>query len=211
MPAALAHKSRAAIRHATRRVASALLVGAAMAAAAAAPADAPRAPAAQPDNGTIVYGDGWATVVSAPRGWEFDCCKRAPERNVNLLVYPHGWDGEANDRVMTLTVWNNGRPTLAADWDADARDYAAHFPGATAQTFPVAVPDRHCRSAVYATRDGAHDYVAFCDAGNGLGFRYAWSMTLLGEHADRAQLEDAFRAVVAQTVPMNATIERRAE
>ena len=203
----------AQFRHVMLRLVSTLLVGALpIAAHVVAAADAPRTPApTHQDNSTIVYGDGWATVVSAPQGWEFDCCKRATVRNVNLLVYPHGWNGETTDRVMTLTVWSNGRPTLAADWDADARDYAAHFPGAVAQAFPIAVPERRCRSAVYTTQDNVRDYVVFCDAGNGLGFRYGWSMTLEGEHADRAQLESDFCAVVAQTVPMNATIERRAE
>ena len=198
-------------RRAASCLASALLGGALIVATAATAQQAPRAETSAQGNSAIAYGDGWATVVPVPAGWDSDCCQRAPERNVNLLVYPHGWDGKGDDRVMTLTVWTNGRPTLDADWQADASDYQAHFPDAVAQPFSVAVRERRCRSAVYTAKDGMRDYVAFCDAGSGLNFRFGWSMTLYGEHADRAPLEAAFRSVVAHTLPMSATIERRAE
>ena len=173
-------------------------------------ADAPAGSAAAP-NSAIVYGDGWAEIVAVPAGWESDCCRRAPERGVNLLVYPHGWDGKSDDRVMSLTVWTKSRPTLDADWDADAKDYLEHFPGVAAQPFPVSLAARRCRSAVYTGSDSLREYVVFCDAGQDLNFRFAWSMRTEGEPADRAQLENLFRAVVAQTLPMAATIERRAE
>jgi hypothetical protein len=190
-----------------------LFAATAFAAAPAAPtpssSKAPAAAPAQPGGGTLVYGEGWAAMVSVPDGWDSDCCELAREHHVNLLVFPHDWGRDTPDRVMQLTVWTKPARSLAADWDADVADYTTRFPGVAPEPFAVTAPGHACRSAVYVAGEEVRQYVVFCDAGNGLGFRYAWSMQLQGAHADRTQLETAFRAVVAQMLPMNATIERR--
>lgn len=192
-------------------LAGALLLAAGSGVAADAPPSplAPKPPAGA-DAGTLVYGAGWAALVSVPEGWDSDCCDLARTHNVNLLVFPHDWDRGTPDRVMQLFVWTQPKQSLDADWQADVRDYSARFPGVEVKPFAVSVPGRACRAAVYDGGEQARNYVAFCDAGNGLGFRYSWSMTLFGDRVDRARYESAFRAVVTHTVPMDAKIEQRA-
>ena len=195
--------------------ASALLCVAGASFAADAPPTAPPSPLAPrpapaPDaGGTLVYGDGWAAVVSVPEGWDSDCCQLAPTHGANLLVFPHDWDHDTPDRVMRLVVWTKPTQSLDADWRADMAAFTARFPGVEAQPLTFGVPGRACRGAVYSGGEAVRNYVVFCDPGNGLDFRYSWSMTLYGENADRGRYENAFRAVVAQTQPMDARLEQR--
>ena len=161
-----------------------------------------------PGDGTLVYGEGWAALVSVPPGWDSDCCDLARAHHVNLLVFPHAWDRGSPDSVMQLLVWIQPKASLDADFQADAKAYLERFPGIEAQAFALTAPGRACRGAVYIGGDEVRDYVVFCDPGNGLDFHYSWSMQLQGAHADRNALENAFRAVVAQTTPLDAKIQK---
>jgi len=160
-------------------------------------------------SGTIVYGgdasDGWAFTVSAPPGWILDCCEHTTELNANLLAFPENWDGQEPDRVMVLTVWSKETADVDADWQADAIDYFAHFPGLTSITYFPQVKDATCVSANYASADHISDYVVFCDPGNDWTYRFAWSMSVRAGSAAAAS-EDAFRATVASTTPMHMHI-----
>jgi hypothetical protein len=158
---------------------------------------------------TIVYGDGWAFVVAVPAGWEFDCCDRAVRHHSSLLVFPHGWNGNDPDRVMSLRVWNSNHASVDADWDADAKAYRERFPDVQTEKFAATKKGLHCRSAVYAGSDHARDYVVFCDPGNDLGFHFSWSMLLRDNGSDIARAEDALRSVIEATQPMSATIQKQ--
>jgi hypothetical protein len=160
-------------------------------------------------SGTIVYGDGWAFVVNVPAGWEFDCCKLATRHDSQLLVFPHGWNGADPDRVMLLHVWHSVRPTVDADWDADAQAYRQRFPDVHVEDFAATKKSLHCRSTVYTGSDHVRDYVVFCDPGNNLDFRFSWSMMLRDTDVDVAAAEAALRSVVAATLPMSASIQKR--
>jgi len=160
-------------------------------------------------SGTIVYGgdpnDGWAFTVAAPPGWTLDCCEHTRELDADLLVLPKNWNGHDSDRVMALTVWPKERADVDADWQADAIDYFAHFPGLTSITYHTQVMDADCISANYASADHISDYVVFCDPGSDWNYRFAWSMSL---HTDSAAavIEDAFRTIVSSTQTMHMHI-----
>lgn len=168
-----------------------------------------RAASKDEGSGTIVYGDGWAFVVNVPAGWEFDCCKAAPRHSSSLLVFPHGWDGEDPDRVMSLHVWHSTRPSIDADWDVDALAYQQRFPDVHVEDFAATKKSLHCRSAVYTGSDHIRDYVVFCDPGNNLDFRFSWSMMLRDTKAGVAAAEAALRSVIEATQPMSASIQRK--
>ena len=160
-------------------------------------------------SGTIVYGgdpsDGWAFTVSAPPGWKLDCCERTQDLDANLLVFPENWNGKDPDRVMVLTVWPKERADVDADWQADAIDYFAHFPGLTSITYDTQVQDAACVSASYSSADHISDHVVFCDPGSDWHYRFAWSMSLRASSATAAT-EAAFRETVASTSPMHMHI-----
>jgi hypothetical protein len=164
-------------------------------------------------SGTIVYGgskdgDGWAFVVSAPSGWQFDCCNLARQRHANLLVFPDEWDGANPDRVMVLTVWSKDVADIDADWEADAKAYATKFPGVKSENFSVSAKNATCRSAVYSGTDHVRDYVVFCDSGGNLNYRFGWSMSLHVDETDVARTEAAFRQTVVSTIPMQLKNEK---
>ena len=160
-------------------------------------------------SGTLVYGgdanDGWAFRVSAPPGWNFACCDRAHELDADLLVFPQGWDGRNTDRVMVLTVWPKERADVDADWQADAADYFAHFPGLASITYQTQVKDAACLASTAVGADGIADHVVFCDPGSDWHYRFAWSVSLRAGPADAAS-EDAFRATVATMETMHMHI-----
>jgi hypothetical protein len=160
-------------------------------------------------SGTVVYGgdasDGWAFTVAAPPGWTLDCCEHTRELDADLLVFPKNWDGHDSDRVMALTVWPKERADVDADWQADALDYFAHFPGLTSITYYTQVKDAGCVSSNYVSADHISDYVVFCDPGSDWNYRFAWSMSVRAGSAAAAS-EDAFRETVAATTPMHMHI-----
>jgi len=161
-------------------------------------------------SGTVVYGgspdDGWAFTVSVPAGWNFDCCNRAKDFDANLLVFPAGWDGQNLDHVMVLMVWPTERADVDSDWQADADDYFAQYPGLTSITYQAQVKDAACLSSTYFGADSVSDYVAFCDPGADWNYRFAWSMSVRADRVDTAA-EDAFRETVRDTMPLHMHIQ----
>jgi len=158
---------------------------------------------------TIVYGgdavDGWAFAVSAPPGWNFLCCDRADAFGANLLVFPQGWNGRGSDGVMVLTVWPKERSNVDADWQADADEYFAQFPGLTSISYQSPVKDAACLSSSSIGADGIADHVVFCDPGDDWHYRFAWSFSSHSDAADSAAV-DAFRATVGSTSTMHMRI-----
>ena len=165
------------------------------------------------EESTMVYGggtdgNGWAYAVTAPTGWKFDCCDLATKHNANLLVFPDGWDEGDPDRVMVLVVWKKDRVSVDGDWQADASAYTEKFPGVKTEAFDVQVKNMSCRSALYIGADHLRDYVVFCDPGAEWAYRFAWSMTVRGDPADRPQIEARFRRTIGSTTPMSLAIKQ---
>ena len=161
-------------------------------------------------SGTVVYGgspdDGWAFTVSTLPGWNFDCCNRAKDFDADLLVFPADWDGGNMDRVMVLTVWPKERADVDSDWQADADDYFAHYPGLTSITYQAQVENAACLSSTYFGADGVSDHVVFCDPGSDWHYRFAWSMSVRGERVDPA-IAAAFHETVSEMMPLHMQIE----
>ena len=154
-------------------------------------------------NTAIIHGKpdghipGWAIVTGAPKGWTVDCCTYAEAIGVNAVLYQGVWTGKPQ-RVMVLNVWPRKLPTLAAEVQADRKQYRQADPAAKVTAMVVHDPAMRCAATLYQGTDHVDDVVVFCDPGKASGIRLSWSVSFDdGDPAQRALLDDFMRVVAA--------------
>lgn len=137
----------------------------------------------------------WAIAVHSPPGWTRDCCIYAKAIGVDAVLYRGEWTGKP-ERVMVLNVWPRKLPTLAAEVEADRKNYLQADPAAKTTSFAVRRAGMPCEATVYEGTDHVDDVVVFCDPGQASGIRLSWSMSFDDNDPSRRTLLDAFMDVV---------------
>jgi len=156
------------------------------------------------DRGVMVYGKadrdvpGWAIQTDLPDGWTGDCCMYAKAIGVNFVMYKGDWTGDP-ERVVVLNVWPSKLSSLEAELQDDRHHYLDRDPKAKVDALAIHNKGMTCRGVHYQGTDRKDDLVVFCDPGLAAGIRLSWSMTLVHDDPQMADLSAMFQRVAAQS------------
>jgi hypothetical protein len=151
-------------------------------------------------DGLVVYGDGWAFMVSEPPGWHGDT-EAASQYQVNIVFFPDAGHSKQTDVTIRVRVNQKGDDEaieLREEMKADMAEYRSKYPKVEFSDLDLRHRKYPLVAKLFLVRGEFFEYVAYVNPGKEYSYLFSVAMSC-GEPAtadEMAAYQKVLRSIV---------------